>query len=615
MLATLKAPKQGTFRAFSALRFMEAAPGQVQANVINDKDRTAKVVLITEGLGNLRDKNYYTKSAIESAIEVFNGKQFYIDHPDKEEEENRPERSVRDLAGYFSDTALGSVKDPDTGEELSACFATLHFAESDAGNLALQQVKTALQYQQQFAGGKDVYCGISINAGGISEPGEIEGMEVNVVHQIEDAFSADIVTKPARGGKFLAILTEADRVIASRVGALVRAGLKEGPNMKRKPILTEVERARMKTLKGQKHLTEAEQEELDGFRKKIKEAKAAQVERLKKALKEAEDSAAEAEDEDEDEDEDESKTDESEKTDEAEDEDEDEDEDESEKAAEAEGRTDEAEAKKARNLLAEGLMGLQKKIEAYMGEDDSEDEEEGFKMDEDHAPDHPEAPDVSPGDEGVPEPPDDPKALLMDIKQDIVKLLQLLGSGEGAPGGASPQGEEEGGLRPAGPAMKYACASCGETNEVLPPKGYQMTKATEAAKTSRSALRETVERLAKRLEKKEARFVENNKKTRALIQENISLKAKLIARSRADKAAAALKEAGIPADILSPADLVAYEPTQWASQIKIAKRAMSGVKLSEVTGATGRTPAGTGKDVKAGAKAAKEVFDASYESE
>jgi hypothetical protein len=175
--------------------------------------RSAKVLIITEGLGNLKDKNFYTSDAVRSAVKVFNGKRFFIDHPSRSEEEDRPERSVRDLAGYFYECQLGQVKDPDTGESLAACYAKLKFAESEPGNLAMRQVLAALEYQTRFPQSKDVYCGISINGGGISHPGSVKGVEVNMVTEIQEAFSADIVTMPARGGKFLAMIQEADRRI------------------------------------------------------------------------------------------------------------------------------------------------------------------------------------------------------------------------------------------------------------------------------------------------------------------------------------------------------------------------------------------------------------------
>jgi len=197
------------------------------------RQRTARVVIITEGLGNLRDKNYYTKEAVLSAAKVFNGKPFFLDHPTEEEEDARPERSVRDQAGYFfgpnrEALEIGTVRDPDTGAPLTACFANLRFDNSSAGKDAFEKVVTAIEYQQRFPASKDVYAGISVNGRGVSEAGSIDGMQVHKVVEIKDALSADIVTKPARGGKFLSIIQEAARTRAWLRGrrAAGRSGMK-----------------------------------------------------------------------------------------------------------------------------------------------------------------------------------------------------------------------------------------------------------------------------------------------------------------------------------------------------------------------------------------------------
>ena len=110
----------------------------------------ARVCIITTGLGNLRDRNYYTDEAITSCVSLFNGKQFFLDHPTETEESDRPERSVRDLAGYFYDTSVGTVRDPVTNETLKACFASLSFDESDAGRTARAKVAKAIEYQRKF---------------------------------------------------------------------------------------------------------------------------------------------------------------------------------------------------------------------------------------------------------------------------------------------------------------------------------------------------------------------------------------------------------------------------------------------------------------------------------
>jgi len=199
-----------------------------EVGALDPVGRSARVVIISEGLGNLRDRNFYSAEAVASAVAIFNGKQFYIDHPSQSDEQDRPERSVRDLAGYFYDCSLGEVEDPESGERLKACFGTLKFDESASGQLAFDKVKTAIEYQKRFPNSKDVYAGISLNAGGASHPGTIDGQRVNVVTEIAEAFSADIVTKPARGGKFLALTQESFKAAARYRAKEARGGPRAG---------------------------------------------------------------------------------------------------------------------------------------------------------------------------------------------------------------------------------------------------------------------------------------------------------------------------------------------------------------------------------------------------
>ncbi len=632
---------------------LQFAPKQGGAPQVDAQARTADVILITEGLGNLRDKNYYTADAVTTAARVFDRKQFYVDHPSSIDEESRPERSVRDLAGWFSNCRVGAYEDPDTGEKLTACYATLNFAESEPGQLAMDQVKSALRFQQQNPGSKDVYCGISINAGGLSEPGTIElggqDVDVNVVHEIEDAFSADIVTKPARGGRFLS-MSESEKSDFERVealagkalGTLLRESLagtsapptdgekketemtkvtkKDAAKPKVTLALSEAERERLKALKakGEGKLSEAEAKELKGLRKKITEAAAKKVEAeggkgYAKPPKVA--VTSEGEGEEESEDEAHKRAAESEDEQEAEDsEAEGDSEQESEDEEEAEGGKG---YKRAGSILGEAL----RKIEAYMGEaeGDSEGEEEAEDSEgEEEAEDGHDAPADSGapvGDEksAGPEDPSDPMSVLQDIYKDLQNLAELLGGAgdeQGAPAGDGMMGAEDEG-EAKGPAMRYGCAACGETNEVLPPKGFRMVRHSESAKSAakdKSALREAVKSLSTRLAKKEGRFVETNQKVKTLIQENTSLKAKLAARSRADRAAKVLREAKVPADILSVRDLIEFEPAQWSAQIKMAKRVIANESLGG--GATPKGGSYKGTQQGEGAKAAIAAFEA-----
>src|SRR5271165_1255162 len=160
--------------------------------------RTADVIIITEGKGNKRDAHYYGADTIQSAVaeRVFEGAQAYADHPSLSEETDRPERSVRDLFGYYFDTKYTQFGGK------AALQAKLKIQEGQ--DWAVGLIKEAIEYNKKFPDKQ--YAGISINADGDVSPGTANGEQVNYVHKITDAFSADLVTKPARGGRFLALV-------------------------------------------------------------------------------------------------------------------------------------------------------------------------------------------------------------------------------------------------------------------------------------------------------------------------------------------------------------------------------------------------------------------------
>ena len=65
----------------------------------------------------------------------------------------------------------------------------------------------------EFPGLDKEYVGLSVNANGVSEEKEInldgENTTVNYVTQFTEAMSCDVVTLPARGGRFLALVESA----------------------------------------------------------------------------------------------------------------------------------------------------------------------------------------------------------------------------------------------------------------------------------------------------------------------------------------------------------------------------------------------------------------------
>ena len=246
-----------------------------------------KVVLLTEGLGNQRDMNYYGPEAVRSMPLIFEGAPMMVDHLSESEEEDIPEGRVNKTVGYYKNLRAESV------DGRLACVGEVHFDLSEEGRNAYEKARTAIHYHEEFPGTEREYVGLSINAAGESEPRTmlVDGQEtqVNYVTRFVDARSCDMVTIPARGGRFVALM---ESISGARLNK---------------------EATRMETLKrleaAQAALKEAESEKNSEQRqRKVAEARK-EVESLLKDIREAAaKKAKEAEDESESEGEDESES-------------------------------------------------------------------------------------------------------------------------------------------------------------------------------------------------------------------------------------------------------------------------------------------------------------------
>lgn len=164
------------------------------------KGRVYLVTIIEEGLGNSKDKNYYSAEALQTGIQPFNGSKAYSDHPDAISEKTLPERSMKDLVGWYSDCFTD--KNPQTGKV--RLRGKLHFFP-DAKWLTdkIDTILTDPTAQKLF--------GISINAIGKTRPATMQGEEVNYVEEFQRVDSADVVTEPAARGGF-------DKMLESKRG-------------------------------------------------------------------------------------------------------------------------------------------------------------------------------------------------------------------------------------------------------------------------------------------------------------------------------------------------------------------------------------------------------------
>lgn len=170
-------------------------------------DGTVKnVLLIRSGPGNLGDRHYYPDALLKSAVAagLFEGARMYLDHPDEVSERVQPGRSVRDLAGFYSDAYTRSYVDPELGRTTLGVFATFHPAVDDPKVASL--VRTCVEYAKRFP--TKAYAGLSIMAFGEGSPGLIDGEEWNIVSVISQIDSVDMVTKAGAGGSLVPLIKE-----------------------------------------------------------------------------------------------------------------------------------------------------------------------------------------------------------------------------------------------------------------------------------------------------------------------------------------------------------------------------------------------------------------------
>jgi hypothetical protein len=172
------------------------------------------VVIISQGLGNLVDRNYYTEDAIKSGVAVYEGKKAYFDHPTPDQMEQQPGRSVLHTAGHYENCK--AVVGPDGLWELRA-----EFVPEVSNQEAYGKIQHAIEYKKKYPDKN--YIGISINGDGegqelsyeeflkkykplaseMEKISQVEGESINAITKLTDAVSADLVTEPGAKGRVL----------------------------------------------------------------------------------------------------------------------------------------------------------------------------------------------------------------------------------------------------------------------------------------------------------------------------------------------------------------------------------------------------------------------------
>ena len=158
-------------------------------------DGTVPIRIIAPGWGS---SGYYAPAMLErDGPRVFTaGLHMYLDHPSVSEADDRPERSVRDLAGRLVSDARWDANGP-AGPGLYADAEVFAPYRDVIGEIA-------------------PHIGVSIRASGAVTEGEAEGRKGRLVDRLVGAESVDWVTRAGAGGQVVTMLESARAARAAR---------------------------------------------------------------------------------------------------------------------------------------------------------------------------------------------------------------------------------------------------------------------------------------------------------------------------------------------------------------------------------------------------------------
>lgn len=159
-------------------------------------DGTISICIATPGWGSF---GYYSAECLQEAADagVYPvGTHMYWDHPTASEKQERPERSLRDLAAVLETAA--TWRDGNKGPGLYA------------------QAKVFEGYRTLI---DEVapHIGVSLRAGAEVSSGEVDGRRGRIIQRLVEGYSVDFVTKAGRGGAVLSVM-EAHRPHAQEAG-------------------------------------------------------------------------------------------------------------------------------------------------------------------------------------------------------------------------------------------------------------------------------------------------------------------------------------------------------------------------------------------------------------
>lgn len=170
---------------------------------LDREGRSARQVLIRAG--ESKNRRFYSETVLQASLHLFENVKTYANHPTRSEQNQRPERSVRELTGFIDNVTY----------ENGALMGTRHFLRNQAGNDSWAIVEDIIDGKAPAT-----LMGASINAVGKAKAGRGEAGEIVIVESIEAVTSVDDVTAPAAGGGWERLVASGDEMKLSLFASL-----------------------------------------------------------------------------------------------------------------------------------------------------------------------------------------------------------------------------------------------------------------------------------------------------------------------------------------------------------------------------------------------------------
>lgn len=148
-------------------------------------------------MGKSLNKRYYSETALQNAVSVFEGSKAFDSHA-------KGERRVGELTGWYENVRYenGTLK------------ADRHFLPTSAGKDVMVVVEAIMN------GAPRTLAGLSINAVGTGKMGKYDGEDMLEVESITVANSVDDVVNPAAGGSYVLTASTGDELANAYIAAL-----------------------------------------------------------------------------------------------------------------------------------------------------------------------------------------------------------------------------------------------------------------------------------------------------------------------------------------------------------------------------------------------------------